>query len=403
MLQCRFRPESASQNSSNVSGGSVPVSTQLLVIGAGPYALSTAAIARECGIDTVIVGRPMAFWREHMPDGMFLRSGADWHLDADGVHTFMAFLDERQIVPADVDPIPIGLFLEYVEWFQNAKQIDVRQDLVVDLSKPDGRFEAQLASGESIVADTVVCAPGIRHYTNLPAWAASLPDERTAHTCDLVRFDELAGARVLIVGGRQSAYEWAALIREHGAERIDIVHRHDVPRFDRVSWKFVDEHVENTINVPGYWRKLAPAQQEAIAARFWEVGRLTLEYWLTPRLDWEGIHRWPGTEVVNVAHVDGQERLGVALSNSERLAVDKIVFASGYRADLTRVPYLAGLIERIDTADGFPVLDTSFETSLPGFYVTGFSATRDFGPFFGFVKGSPAAATLIARDLLSRP
>jgi FAD-dependent urate hydroxylase len=38
-----------------------------------------------------------------------------------------------------------------------------------------------------------------------------------------VRFDELAGSRVLIVGGRQSAYEWAALIREHGAERIDIV------------------------------------------------------------------------------------------------------------------------------------------------------------------------------------
>jgi hypothetical protein len=36
-------------------------------------------------------------------------------------------------------------------------------------------------------------------------------------------------------------------------------------------------------------------------------------------------------------------------------------------------------------------------------YVTGFSASRDFGPFFGFVKGAPAAATLILRDLLSRP
>jgi thioredoxin reductase len=386
----------------NVTAGSLPTATQLLVIGAGPYALSTAAFARERGIDTVIVGRPMAFWREHMPDGMFLRSGADWHLDAGGVHTLNAFLDERQIVPADVDPIPIGLFLEYVEWFQNFKQIDVRQDLVVDLSKPEARFEAKLTSGKSIIADAVVCAPGIRQYTNLPDWAASLPDERTAHTCDLVRFDELAGARVLIVGGRQSAYEWAALIREHGAERIDIVHRHDLPRFDRVSWKFVDEHVENTITVPGYWRNLPTAQQQAIAARFWEVGRLTLEYWLTPRLDWEGIHRWPRTEVINVTHADGEERLRVRLSNSERLTVDKIVLASGYRADLTRVPYLAGLLERIDTADGFPVLDTSFGTSLPGLYVTGFSATRDFGPFFGFVKGSPAAATLIARDLLSR-
>ena len=82
--------------------------------------------------------------------------------------------------------------------------------------------------------------------------------------------------------------------------------------------------------------------------------------------------------------------------------MDKVVFASGYRADLTRVPYLARLLGRIDMADGFPVLNASFGTSIQGLYVTGFSATRDFGPFFGFVKGSPAAATLIARDLLSR-
>jgi hypothetical protein len=48
------------------------------------------------------------------------------------------------------------------------------------------------------------------------------------------------------------------------------------------------------------------------------------------------------------------------------------------------------------------VLDEAFQTRLDGLYVTGFSATQDFGPFFGFVKGSPAAATLIVRDLLSR-
>ena len=37
--------------------------TQLLVIGAGPYALSVAALARERGIGTVVLGRPMGFWR----------------------------------------------------------------------------------------------------------------------------------------------------------------------------------------------------------------------------------------------------------------------------------------------------------------------------------------------------
>jgi hypothetical protein len=217
----------------------------------------------------------------------------------------------------------------------------------------------------------------------------------------LVRFEALDGARVLIVGGRQSAYEWAALIREHGAERIDIVHRHDVPRFERVSWGFVDEHVERTIDVPGYWRNLPKAAQDAIGQRFWEVGRLTLEYWLTPRLDWVGLHRWPGCAVVEAGSAGSGADVEVRLSNSERLAVDYVVFGSGYRADLARVPYLAGLLGRIETADGFPVLDEAFATTLPGLYITGFSATRDFGPFFGFVKGSPAAATVIVRDLVA--
>ncbi len=376
--------------------------TQLLVIGAGPYGLSAAALARDRGIQTVVVGRPMDFWRENMPGGMFLRSGPDWHLDGGGVHTLRAYLQERAIAPEAVDPIPISVFLDYAEWFRQSKEIEVRDQLVTRLTKPQDRFEATLEGGERIFADAVVCAPGIRHYTNVPDWASSLAPGRAAHTCELVDFDDMADARVLIVGGRQSAYEWAALIREHGAARIDIVHRHDVPRFERVSWSFIDAHVEQTQKVPGYWRNLPSAEQAAVDRRFWEVGRLTLEYWLTPRLASEAITRWPGTEVADVAPAGEGQALQVRLSNSERLTVDRVVFASGYRVDLGNVPYLEGVLGRVQRDDGFPVLDEAFQTSLDGLYITGFSATKDFGPFFGFVKGAPTAATLIVRDLLSR-
>jgi len=380
------------------------IQAELLVIGAGPYALSTAALAREHGIDTVVLGRPMGFWLENMPADMFLRSGPDWHLDGAGVHTQQAYLAEQGIRPDDVDPTPIGVFLDYADWFTRAKGLAVREEFADTLVKADGQFEATLRGGERVRADAVVAAPGIRHYANLPEWASSLPAGRAAHTCDLVRFDDMAGARVLIVGGRQSAYEWAALLREHGAARIDIVHRHDVPRFDRVSWKFADEHVERTVAVRGYWRNLPKGEQEAIARRFWEVGRLTLEYWLTPRLDWDGITRWPGTSVVAAgpggAGGDGEVR--AELSNGTALTVDRVVFASGYRADLAKVPYLAGVLGDVATSGGFPVLDEAFQTSLDGLYITGFSATQDFGPFFGFVRGVPAASTLIVRDLLAR-
>ncbi len=215
------------------------------------------------------------------------------------------------------------------------------------------------------------------------------------------RFDDFEGARVLIVGGRQSAYEWAALAGEHGAERVDIVHRHDVPRFDRVSWKFVDPYMEQTLAKPGWWRTLSRPEQEAITRKFWEVGRLTLEWWLTPRLQGDRFTRRPGTSVVSVATED-QGAARVRLSDGTELTVDRIVLATGYKADLSRVPYLAGVLDRIEVADGFPVLDETFQTSLPGLYLPGFTGTRDFGPFFGFTKGCPTAAALVTRGLTQK-
>jgi cation diffusion facilitator CzcD-associated flavoprotein CzcO len=375
-------------------------SSELLVIGAGPYGVAIAARALERGIETIVVGEPMAFWKQHMPDGMYLRSGPDWHLDAAGVHTFEAYLEEVGISANDVDPVPIGLFLDYAAWFQDNKGVVAREDLVTGLSHDGREFDALLVSGERITADAVVAAPGIRHFQLLPSWADSVPLGAGAHTGDLVHFEDLRGARVLIVGGRQSAYEWAALIGEQGAERIDIVHRHDVPLFERVSWKFVDDYITSMLAKPGWWRALSPSEQERITRRFWEVGRLTLEWWLIPRLATNQFHRWPGTSVIDISEGGGGVR--VDLSNGERLAVDRIVFATGYKANLPGVPYLGGLVDKIDLVDGFPVLDEAFQSNITGLYITGFAATRDFGPFLGFTKACPAAATVIADDLLKR-
>ncbi len=210
---------------------------------------------------------------------------------------------------------------------------------------------------------------------------------------------ELADAVAELVRAQERVAELEDRLRKTSRNSSRPPSRH--PAFQRVSWKFVDAHVEQTLAVRGYWRSLPKSEQDAVARRFWEVGRLTLEYWLTPRLAWDGIHRWPGTEVVEVTPV-GDDKLRVLLSDGTGLAVDRVVFGSGYRADLTKVPYLAGVLKHVKVSSSFPVLDEAFQTSLDGLYVTGFSATQDFGPFFGFVKGSPAAATLIVRDLLSR-
>ena len=45
------------------------------------------------------------------------------------------------------------------------------------------------------------------------------------------------------------------------------------------------------------------------------------------------------------------------LSDGTGLAVDRVVFGSGYRAELTKVPYLAGVLKHVKVSNGFPVLD----------------------------------------------
>ncbi|NUR08617.1 MAG: FAD-dependent oxidoreductase [Nocardioidaceae bacterium] len=373
--------------------------TDLLVVGAGPYAFAVAAHARAHGIGTTVAGRPMSFWREHMPPDMYLRSGPDWHLDADGVHTFEAYFEDRGLRPEDHAPVPIGTFLDHTEWFRERTGLDVDERLVTALDRVDGHFEATFDDGTVLDADRVVAAPGIAHFTSLPSWAEHLPEHRRTHTCDLVAFDQLAGARVAVVGGRQSAYEWAALLCDHGAERVDVVHRHPVPEFAAVSWRFVDPYVEQTLAHRGWWRDLPAEQRAGIAAEFWRVGRLTLEPWLVPRLTPTVVTRRPGCAVVGVAATDHDVRL--VLSDGTAFAADHVVFATGYQADLAAVPYLAPVLDRVSTSDGFPDLSPGFETSLPGLYVVGFAATKDFGPFYGFTKGCPSAARIVVSEMLA--
>jgi FAD-dependent urate hydroxylase len=373
--------------------------TDLLVIGAGPYAYSAAAYARDNGIATRIVGRPMAFWRDHMPADMFLRSGPDWHLDGSGVDTFEAFFEDRGLDPGDHDPIPIAVFLDYTDWFAERKGLDVEERTVEGLTRPNGQFRAEMADGGVLTATRVLAAPGIAHYAALPDWYDSVPADRRSHSSELVRFDRLTGARVVVVGGRQSAYEWAALLCDHGVERVDVVHRHDTPDFARVSWAFVDDYVAQTLSTRGWWRHLPPSEQQAIASKFWQVGRLTLEHWLVPRLDPAVVHRHPRCQVVSV-DTAADRGVRLTLSDGDAVDADHVVFASGYRADLARVPYLSGLLDQVSVTDGFPDLSEGFETSLSGLYVVGFSATRDFGPFYGFTKGCPSAARIAVAEML---
>ncbi len=367
-------------------------STQFLVIGAGPYSLAVAAYTKYLGVPTTVVGKPLDFWKTNMPRGMFLRSNPDWHLDAREVKTFEAFLKVRGLTRAEVKPVPIDIFLDYASWF--AGQYDVQPHLayVTRLTKVEDGYIATLDDGIEIHA-----AQGFSYFKHAPLdLLERLPVGSFVHTCDTVDFEFYRGKRVLIVGGRQSAFEWAAMINEKGASEVHVTHRHATPKFNEPNWDWVQPMVRRTLDDHGWWRKMTHEEQEKIRSDFFWVGRLTLEEWLDKRVHQPNIHIHEKTNIVAVNAKD-DKTYDVLLDDDKQLNVHHIILATGYRPNFERIPFLdrTTIMEGLTIIEGFPALDTEFQTSLPNLYVNGMAATRDFGPFFGFTVGCPIAAKII--------
>lgn len=376
--------------------------TSFLIVGAGPFGLAMAAQAQALGIDSVLIGRPMSFWKKHMPEGMVLRSGCNWHLDPTERDTIERFLETRGQNPSDVEPLSLALYLEYAEWFEQAKGIRSKPLQVVGLDRRNGHFEATLDDGSVVTADRVLLALGFASFAQIPEeLAAIIPAEGSAHTCDCVGLDRFAGQRILVVGGRQSAFEWAALLSEAGAARVHVCHRHETPAFTRSDWSWVDPLVERIGNEPGWYRGLSTAERAALNARFWAEGRLKLEPWLGPRVYRDEIAIHPKTRIVGCE--PGARALQIRLDVGDILEVDRVIYATGYKVNLQRVALLqaGSLLDRIECCDGFPVLDTSLQTTVPGLFTTSLPAARDFGLFFAFTAAVRASARIIGRALTS--
>ncbi len=176
-------------------------------------------------------------------------------------------------------------------------------------------------------------------------------------------------------------------------------HRHATPAFAASDWSWVAPLLRRIAGEPGWYRALPEAERESLNARFWAEGRLKLEPWLGPRVRHQAITIRPGTRIA------GCERRGdalrVHLDDGGEVDVDHVLYATGYKVNFPSVPLLAAgnLLDRVQCRDGFPVLDDSLQTTVPGLFVTSLPAARDFGLFFAFTAAVRASASIIGRAL----
>lgn len=381
------------------------------VIGAGPYGLSTAAHLAGEGLNVAIFGKPLELWRERMPAGMFLRSHwwASNLSDPQKKYGLKQFFEVSQY---DICyPMPIQLFIDYGMWFQKHVVPFVDPTYVSSIEHDAGQFILSLEDERVVVASAVVLAVGPRYYQHIPAEYAHLPVELLTHSYGHCNFSRFAGKSVAIIGGGQSAIEWAALLNEAGAS-VNVIARRPI-----VWAEHHGEAVRSLIE-----RLRAP---DSGIAPGWKYRGLEVFPYLFQRLPQERKNRivknnhWPTASnwlrnrvIGNVMLHEGQAAtkmiesdrgVKLTLSDGTNMEVDHIIAATGYQTDVSRVTILGpSILPDIKTYLGSPVLNPWFESSVPGLYFPGFSALQSFGPLYRFVAGVPATAPRIARAVARR-
>lgn len=385
-----------------------------VVIGAGPYGLSTVAHLQNTGIEPYLVGRTMSFWKHHMPGKMLLRSKIEAsNIDAPQKHLS---IDEFQRTTNRKlpEPLPVEDFINYGEWFQKqvARSIDSR--LVQKVARDNGNFSVTFEDGETIKSKSVVLALGIGFFLTKPKEFAGIAKELAPHSSEVCDLSQFKGKRVAVLGKGQSALEDAAILHEFGAEVVlltrapKLAYRPFAWRKNLfrtltsgpllpLSYKVFPPTDLGTIKTarkmadPEKFRRQSLEAQEQLLK---DCARPVGAYWLEPRL--KDVQIKTSMTVTKVEEVGG--RLSVFLSDGSVEPFDNVILATGYKIDISRYGILdPALLAKIQqTTDGYPILNTGLQTSVPGLYMTGVVGERTLGPTLRFVTGTNNAGPRLA-------
>ena len=384
------------------------------IIGAGPFGLSIAAHVGDLGVPYRIFGKPMDTWARQMPKGMLLKS--DGHAtnvyDPKGRHSYDKYCRGKGVPYADLGIPPTSeSFIDYGRQFQKELVPHLEDRTVTSIESGEDGHVLKFADGGECHAHLVVVATGISYFGRIPEKLAPMHGPRLTHSSEHHDLSAFKGRKVIVIGAGASAADVSGLLHRIGADvhlvcrkLIAFGERMKLPRplLDRIreptttigpnwkSWFFV--------NLPLVFRKLPQAKRLRLTSthlgaspgyftREMVLGRVTL---------------YPGYEPV--AARDTGDGIELTLRNDggeeRRLQADHVICSTGYRPALSRLPFLGKeLLSRIESFEDYPVLDSWFESSVPGLFFVGAPAAPTFGPLVRFACGAEFTARRISRRL----
>ena len=389
-------------------------STDVAIIGAGPYGLSLAANLRARGVGFRIFGDSMRFWRS-MPVGLNLKSFAfatNISVPERG-YSFPEWCRQHDL--EDFEPCTMQSFAAYGLDMQRRFVPELQEVLVTRIERAARDFEITLASGDTLRARRVVVCTGLSGLEHIPAALRGLGPAHMQHTTSIENYSEFRGKRVAVIGGGASAIEAGALVHEAGGHAEILVRGSKVIFHERTPrTRPILARIKDPISVLGQSRRGWVLEKLPLIVHFLPTDRRTrfVRGYLGPESPWWIKDRVIGKvpirlqrEVVTAAVSSTGVRLAMRDSeNTPRdIEVDYVIAGTGYEFDVARVPFLGSTLKRdICRTERAPTLNLNFESSVPGLHFIGPLSSMCFGPLFRFVAGADFTVRRLARHLAQR-
>ena len=391
--------------------------THAVIIGAGPYGLSLAAHFREAGIPFRAFGHPMHTWKTQMPVGMKLKSDGFASSLSAGSESFTlrewSASNGREYHDTLI-PVPLEDFIAYGEEFARRFVPNLEQKHVTALERVGEAFRIEIETGEIFHAEQVILAMGVGNFHFIPSFLRGLPEGTVTHSSDHRTFDGFAGRDVTVLGRGASSLNAAVLLSESGAN-VTLISRS----------RKIHIHEPTADNRSLYQRLRHPLSPLGVGVRSWLACAWPDVFRVLPASVRRTIvfkHLGPagGTALQGRIHGKFPTLLGWSIDSVDRMSdglqselirmrlsgpngekrehmTSHIIAGTGYRVDLSRLPFLSsGIAARIRRErNGQPSLSRNFETTVKGLYFVGPAAAASFGPLMRFAAGAQYAATRV--------
>jgi cation diffusion facilitator CzcD-associated flavoprotein CzcO len=370
---------------------------RVIVIGAGPAGLASAAALRRKGVPSLVL--------ERSPNVASSWRGRYDRLRLNSSRPFSKLLGTR--FPQGTAMFPSrDEMVSYYERYAQRNQVDVRHEVTVERIDRDGSELVVRTSDGEERASHVIVATGYAHTPHIPDWPGRESfGGRLLHSAAYRNADDLKGADVIVAGSGCSGMEIAYDVATGGAKRVRVAVRTSPnilirdpagPLLARIFLQLPTRFSDNVLRKVQL-KKLGdlsayglPIPDEGIFSRLKRLG-------VAPAIvDKEVIEAVKDGRIEIVAGVRSLDESGVDLEDDTRAEPDALIAATGYRSALEPlVGHLGVLNER-----GLPVVADGHAVA-PGLRFVGFvPRPAQLGLLGGEAR---RAAREIARELSGSP